>query len=205
MAFNNDELKTEDLRSKDGENPLLRFDAMMAGVKAGGLRSVSAINLLVCYIVANLSGRVKTDTITHAMEEGELANYFEVADAISRLKNSGIITECEDGTLSLGDTKGAPIELIEKDLPLTVREQSVKLCQKIIAKEDFARENKTEIIEREGGFEVLLHVSDRDTDFMRLSLFAASREQAELIRDKFISNPVSVYENLIESIFNNEE
>ena len=205
MAINNDELKTEDLRSKDGENPLLRFDAMMAGVKAGGLRSVSAINLLVCYIVANLSGKVKADTITRAMEEGELANYFEVADAIARLKNSGIIAEGEDGTLTLGDTKGAPIELIEKDLPLTVREQSIRLCQKIIAKEDFARENKTEIIARDNGFEVLLHVSDRDTDFMRLSLFAASREQAELIRAKFISNPVSVYETLIESIFSNEE
>ena len=204
MALNNDELTTQDLRSKDGENPLLRFDAMMAGVKAGGLRSISAINLLVCYIVANLSGRVKAETITTAMEEGELANYFEVADAIARLKNSKLIIENPDGTLTLGDTKGAPIELIEKDLPLTVREQSIKICQKILAKEDFARENKTEIVATDKGFDVVLHVSDKDTDFMRLTLFAATREQAEVIGEKFISNPVAVYETLIDGIFSND-
>ena len=168
MKKNNDELDSREFRS-NSDNPLLRFDAMTAGVKNGGLRSVSSINLLVCYIVANLSGKVKPDTITKA------------------------------------DTKGAPIELIEKDLPLTVREQSIKLCQKIIAKEDFERENKTEITETDKGYEVTLHVSDRDTDFMRVPLFAASREQAEVIKDKFITNPVAVYETLIDSIFSNEE
>lgn len=204
MSKNNDDIDFSELRSNNDDNPLLRFDAMMAGVKNGGLRSVGTINLLVSYIVANLSGKVKADTITAAMDESALANYFEVADSISRMKGSGVIVENEDGTLSLGDTKGAPIELIEKDLPLTVREESIKLCQKILAREKFRRENKIDIIEKENGFEVVLRVSDRDSDFMVLNLFAATREQAEVIKEKFITDPVAVYEKVIDSIFENE-
>ena len=117
---------------------------------------------------------------------------------------SGVISENEDGTLSLGDTKGAPIELIEKDLPLSVREESMKICHKILAREKFERENKVEIKEVDGRYNVEMHVSDKDSDFMVLNLFAATLEQAEVIRDKFISNPVAVYETVIESIFDNE-
>ena len=188
----------------DNKDPMLRFDALMAGVKNGGLRSKGSINLLVCYIVSTLEGRVKAETITTALEESELANYFEVAGSISRMINSGVVVENEDGTLSLGDTKGAPIDMIEKDLPLTVREESIRLCQKIIAKEDFERDNKVEITKTDRGYEVSLCVSDSNTDFMRLTLFASSVEQAEVIKDKFITNPVAVYETMIDSIFDNE-
>ncbi|MBE6720649.1 MAG: DUF4364 family protein [Ruminococcaceae bacterium] len=204
MQKDTNDFDIRELRSNNDDNPLLRFDAMMAGVKNGGLRSVGGIHLLVSYIVATLSGRVKAETITSAMEQGQLANYFEVADAISKMLSSGVIKENDDGTLSLGNTGGAEIELIEKDLPLTVREQSIKLCQTIIAKEKFRRETKVEITETEQGFDVLLCVSDVNTDFMRLNLFAATREQAEMIKEKFISDPVAVYETVIGSIFANE-
>lgn len=204
MKNNDYELDSKEFRSNNDENPMLRFDAMMAGVKNGGLRSVGTINLLVCYIVANLSGKVKADTITKAMEESALANYFEVADSIARMLKSGVIAQNENGTLSLGETNGAPIELIEKDLPLTVREESIRLCQKIIARESFERENKVEINETKGGFEVVLRVSDGDTDFMKLELYASTREQAEMLKDKFLDNPVAVYDTVISSIFDNE-
>ncbi|MBR3150051.1 MAG: DUF4364 family protein [Eubacterium sp.] len=204
MKDNDFEFDSKEFRGNNEENPLLRFDALMAGVKNGGLRSVGTINLLVCYIVASFSGKVKAETITKALEEGELANYFEVADSVSRMIKSGVIVQNDNDTLSLGNTNGAPIELIEHDLPLTVREESIKLCQKIISRETFERENKIDINEKDGGFEVVLRVSDRNTDFMRLSLFAASREQAELIKDKFLDNPVAVYETVINSIFDNE-
>ena len=204
MFINNDNIDFKELRTNNEDNPMLRFDAFTAGVKNGGLRSVSTINLLVCYIVANLSGKVRAETITGALDEGELANHFEVADSIGRMIKSGVITENEDGTLSLGDTKGAPIELIEKDLPLSVRDESMKLCHRILARESFERENKVEIKEVDGGYNVEMHVSDKDSDFMVLNLFAATPEQAEVIRDKFISNPVAVYETVINSIFDNE-
>jgi predicted nuclease of predicted toxin-antitoxin system len=199
-----DEKYFDDIENKSENeiDPRLRFDAFMAGVKDGGLRSVSSINLLVCYIVANINGKVTADNIIRTIDEGMLANHFEIADAISKLKSSGIIIESEDGTLSLIDDGLSSIELIEKDLPLTVRERSINICQKIIAREKYERENKAEIIKTDKGYNVNLHISDKDTDFMNLTLYTASEEQAELIKEKFVTNPIKVYETLIESIFN---
>lgn len=185
-------------------DPRLRFDAFTAGVKNGGLRSVTSIQMMVSYLVANINGKVTADNIIKTMDEGMLANHFEIADAISKLKKSGVVIENEDGSLKLLENSGADISLIEKDLPLSVREKAISLCQKIIAKETYKRENKVEIIKKDGGFDVTLHISDKDTDFLTLTLYAASIEQAELIKDKFITNPVKVYDTLIEAIFNNE-
>ena len=184
-------------------DPKLRFDAFTAGIQDGGLRSVSSISLIVCYIIANINGRVTADNITQTMDEGMFANHFEVADAISKLKKSGVIEESEDGALKLLNASKANIELIEMDLPLTVRENSIKLCQKIIAKEKYKRENRVEIRQKGKGYVVNLNVSDKETDFLSLNLFAATKEQAEMIKEKFISDPIKVYETLIEAIFNN--
>lgn len=188
---------------ENGANPMLQFDAFTAGVKNGGLRSVTSINMLVCYIVATVGNKVTAQNIIDTVDEGMIANHFETADAISRLKKNGVIKENEDSTLELIDKSTNAIELIERDLPLTVREKSIMLCQQIIAREVYQRENKAEIIENGNGYTVKLKISDKDTDFLSLELFAATQEQAELIKSKFVANPIGVYNTLIDSIFEN--
>ncbi len=191
---------------KGNENdPMLRFDAFMGGVNDGGLRSVSSIRVLVCYIVENINSRVTREIITQAISENGIANYFEVTDAIEKLIKSGTVIESEDGALSLNKSTGADIELVEKDLPYTIRVRSIKLVQKIIAKETYRRENEASISEEGDGFCVTMNISDGKTEFMRLKLFAPSIEQAEMIKEKFLSDPANVYESLINGIFENEE
>ncbi len=185
-------------------NPLLRFDAFMGNVKDGGLRSVTSIYILVSYLVSNLNGKVSRETLLEATNDTMLANYFEMSDAITKLINSGTIKETEDGMLCMKKQDANEVELIEKDLPLTVRERCIKACQKIIARETYERENKVSIEKTDCGYKVILNVSDKDTDFMSLTLFAPTEEQALIIKEKFISDPVKVYETLTEAIFNNE-
>ena len=183
----------------------LRFDALTAGVKPGGLRSVTTIQMLVCYLIANINGKVSAENIIQTMDESMLANHFEIANAIDQLKKKAVIGEHEDGALYLIKPTKEDIDIIEHDLPYTVRTQSMELCQKIIAKEQFKRENKVTITQEGNHYQVLLHVSDGDTDFLTLRLFAPTIDQAELIKEKFITNPVAVYDKLIEFIFDNKE
>ncbi len=194
--------KTQNL-SENEADPRLRFDAFTAGVKNGGLRSVTSINMLICYIVATIGNKVTAQNIIDTVDEGMIANHFEAADAISRLKKNGVLKENGDGTLKLVDSNANAIELIERDLPLTVREKSIKICQTIITRETYQRENNVEIVENGKGYTVRLKISDKDTDFLSLELFAATKEQAELIKNKFVADPIKVYNTLIDSIFNN--
>lgn len=183
--------------------PKMRFDAFMANVKDGGLRSVSSIYMLVCYIVANMNKRVSAATIIEAVNDAMIANYFEISDAVNKLIKAGTINEGDDKMLYMDDQDVKEIALIEKDLPLTIRQRSIKACQKVIARESYKRENKVICEQVDGGYKVHLKVSDNTTDFMNLELFAVTDTQAELIKDKFISDPATVYETLIDAIFNN--
>lgn len=183
--------------------PKLRFDAFMANVKDGGLRSVSSIYMLVCYIVANMNKRVSAATIIEAVNDAMIANYFEISDAVNKLIKAGTINEDENKMLYMDEQDVKEIALIEKDLPLTIRQRSIKACQKVIARESYKRENKVICEKVDGGYKVHLKVSDNTTDFMNLELFAVTDTQAELIKDKFISDPAAVYETLIDAIFNN--
>ena len=183
--------------------PKMRFDAFMANVKDGGLRSVSSIYMLVCYIVANMNKRVSAATIIEAVNDAMIANYFEISDAVNKLIKAGTINEGDDKMLYMDEQDVKEIALIEKDLPLTIRQRSIKACQKVIARESYKRENKVICEKVDGGYKVHLKVSDNTTDFMNLELFAVTDTQAELIKDKFISDPATVYETLIDAIFNN--
>ena len=200
-----DKMDNEKRESENIIDPRLRFDAFTAGIKDGGLRSVASINLIVCYVIANIKEKVTAQNIIDTMDEGMIANHFEVSNAISKLKSQGVISENRDGSLELNGSDKAMIDLVEKDLPLTLRDKSIKICQRLIAKETYQRENKAEITTCDGGYNVTLHVSDKNNDFMSLTLFAATLTQAEVIKEKFITNPVRVYENLIDSIFSNED
>ncbi len=182
-------------------NPMLKFDAFTYGIEDGGLRSTDAIKFMVCYIIANSNVKITTDTIVKTMVEGNIANYFEVSDAISFLQKHNNIIQDEKGFLSLTESSKNATEIVEKDLPITLRKKSIELSRKIVNKEIFSKENKVEIEKSDNGFYITLNVSDGNTDFMNLKLFVSTETQAQVIKESFLDNPLEVYENLINSIF----
>lgn len=82
-------------------NPVLDFDAFTAGIEDGGLRSSSAISILVCYILANCEKKITAQNIIDAIVDGKIANYFEVSNAISKMIKKGHFKENENGYLEI--------------------------------------------------------------------------------------------------------
>ncbi|MCH5315204.1 MAG: DUF4364 family protein [Eubacterium sp.] len=182
-------------------NPVLEFDAFTAGIEDGGLRSSSTIALVVCYIIANISDKITSKNIVDALVEGKIANYFEVSDAISRLTKSGKITQDSDGHLAITEKSRFIVDIVENDLPITIRQKSIELVRKIAKIEINQKENNVTIEKSDNDFKVTLRVSDVDSDFMALTLFVPTMAQAETIKEKFLQNPVAIYENLMNSLF----
>lgn len=182
-------------------DPALEFDAFTAGIEDGGLRSSSTIALIVCYIIANSSDKITSKTIVDALVEGKIANYFEISDAISRMIKSGKISQDSEGYLTITEKSRFSVEIVENDLPITIREKSIELVRKIAKREINKKENKVAIEQSANGFKVTLHVSDVDSDFMTLSLFVPTKAQAEMIKEKFLQSPAAIYENLMNSLF----
>ena len=113
-----------------------------------------------------------------------------------------VFKENENGYLEISKDCKFAVDIVEKDLPITIREKSIEMVRKLAEREINKKENKVEIIPENGYFKITMHVSDIDKDFMVLSLNVPTMAQAELIRDKFQQNPTEIYQNLINSIFN---
>ena len=185
-------------------NPTLQFDAFTAGIEDGGLRSSSSIAILACYIIARSTEKLTAKNVVDALVEGKIANYFEISSAISKMIKTNNLVENEDGHLSITEKCAFNVEMLENDLPITIREKAVELAAKTARLEIYKKENKA-TVEKDGDkYKVTLHVSDKDCDFMVLSLFFPSEAQAQVVKEKFQTHPGEVYENLINSIFSNE-
>lgn len=181
-----------------------QFDAIAGESESGVLRDRATIRVAVCYILENVKEDLTADIIIEAMTAGEIANYYEASAAVTDLIQDGIIDEQENGTLHLSSKGASSVEFLEDSLPKTVREKSIGAVMKLAAREMYKKQTRCTVEKAENGWRVILHVNDKENDFMTLTLYTASKEQAVVIQEKFTDDPVKVYNNLIQSIFSNE-
>ncbi|MGN0521736.1 MAG: DUF4364 family protein [Eubacterium sp.] len=182
-------------------NPALQFDAFTAGIEEGGLRSSSSIEIIACYILANCSEKITAKNIVDSLVEGKIANYFEISNAVAKMIKKGHFIEDKDGYLEITDDCRYSVDLVENDLPITIREKSVELVRKTVKQEIYKKENRVDIEKQDKGFKITMRVSDKDCDFMVLSLYVPTEAQAQVIKEKFHKHPAEVYETLMNSIF----
>ncbi len=193
--------ENENIKDDENEN-FIKFDAFTYGIEKGGLRSKAQINIMVCYIVANVNARVTAKNIVDAMVTGSIANYFEVSEAVAGAIKRGLVVEDEEGFLTATKECKKLTELVENDLPYTMRVKSIELTLKTATVDRFTKENKVEIEKTEtGSYNITMHITDKDIDFLVLTLNVPSIAEAEVIREKFLNDPVKVYDNLMNTLF----
>ena len=185
------------------ENNEPQFDAIANDMESGVLRSKDTIKVAICYILTNVKESTTEQIIIEAMTAGEIANYYETADALAELLKEKVIEKDENDFLKITEKGKTSVQFLEDNLPKTIREKSIATVSKLASRGIYKKQIHSEIEECENGFRVTLHVNDKEQDFMSLTLYVASKEQAVLIKEKFTNDPVKVYNSLINSIFKN--
>lgn len=186
------------------EKPNYDFDALPYD-SADGLRSTVDIYILICYVVANSKERLTDDVLIKTMVGGDFANYFETANTLQKLKEKGLVVENEQGFLKPANNCGYFVELVENELPYTMRKRAVQLAAKLAVKELYKKENEVEVIKNSDDYTVTMHFRDCGKDFMVLSLNVPTSAQAEMFKERFYDDPVKIYNNLIDSLFSENE
>ena len=112
------------------------------------------------------------------------------------------LVEGEDGYLSVTSKCAFNVEMLENDLPITIREKAVELAAKTARLEIYKKENKA-TVEKDGDkYKVTLHVSDKNCDLWCLA-YISRQKPGSGCKGKIPNTPRQVYENLINSIFSN--
>lgn len=175
------------------------YDAFTEGVEPGGLRNRNEIKTLICYLVSHLDTPITKAQLNDIICEEGLANYFELNQALSEVVDNGNITvsHSEDPELFITDIGKHNTVTLEKDLPYTVRENALNAAVRLQTRLRREREHKIEITRLEKGCNITMSVLDGEDELMTVTIFVADYEQALAVKEKFLSDPVKVYSNIV--------
>lgn len=177
-------------------------DTFTGGVGPGGLRTKNDIRVLLCYLLASVSAPLRQDDILSILQEYNLANYFEIMDALSYLLEKGLLFPVPDlpGFLSIGPGGREIASQLDGTLPLAIREKTVAAAANLLARARREQENRVEIKKNEKGYSVTCHVSDGEMDLMAFTLYAPDLYQARLIKRNFHRNPEVIYQVMLAAV-----
>ncbi|HPZ00028.1 MAG TPA: DUF4364 family protein [Clostridiales bacterium] len=182
------------------------FDAFTEGVKSGGLRSKSEIQLLICAMMEALDNPVSVRLISDTCQKEELANYFEVQNALSELVEKGILQpELADGEefIELTGEGEAAASVLQEDLPKSVLQTAIRSAKRQQLLERNAKDNKVRIEAYRDGFHVSFSMVERETELLSLTVFVTDRKEAEALKEKFLENPVKIYSSILTGLMIN--
>ena len=178
------------------------YDAFTEGIEPGGLRNRNEIKTLICYLVSHLDIPITKGQLNNIICEEGLANYFELNQALSEVIENGNIhiakaDENEDPELFITEIGKQNTATLEKDLPYTVREKALNAAVRLQTRLRREREHRIQITKLENGCNITMSVLDGNDELMTVTLFVADYEQALSVKEKFLSDPVTVYSNIV--------
>lgn len=176
------------------------YDAFTSGVEPGGLRNRNEIKTLICYLVSKLETPITREQLSSVICEEGIANYFELNQALSEVITTGNISANEadgDSMLYITPSGRQFSRTIEHEVPYTVRENAFNACIRLQTRLRREREHKITIEQLDNGCNITMSVVDGDDELMTITLFVADYEQANAVKEKFLSDPVKVYSNIV--------
>lgn len=179
-------------------------ETFTAGIEPGGLTEGREIRILICHILSTSAEPLGFSEMTEAVLGNGAANYFEFANALGELCDSGCVgfVKSEAGIKEYSVTeKGKAVDLtLSGDLPLSVREKAENSVVNILKRRRLAKENLVSVKKTGDGFLVYMRITDIGTDLMELSLFMPTEEQALFVKRKFLEDPAGTYTGVLSAL-----
>lgn len=179
-------------------------ETFTAGIEPGGLTEGREIRILVCHILSGVQEPMSFDEMTEAVLTDGSANYFEFADALAELTETGCIvsfkTDAGISEYTLTEKGRAAALTLQSSLPPSVRDKSLEAAKSIIQRRRIEKENLVSITRTEDGYKVHMLVTDIGTDLMELSLFMPTREQASAVKERFLGDPAGTYMEVLKAL-----
>ncbi|MDD2955907.1 MAG: DUF4364 family protein [Oscillospiraceae bacterium] len=179
----------------------MELNALTAGVEPGGLTHGYEIKILVCYLLDQIKEAMTFEQIHEALLAKGLVNYFELADALSELLESGHIrtVDCikDSDAYQLTPLGLETSHTFQSSLPTTVRDKAVRSARNLLARKKRETENLVSITRAMDGYIVDMTICDIGSDLLSLSLFMPTEEEAQQVRRRFLRDPLLVYKGVL--------
>lgn len=185
----------------------MAFDAFDEGISLGGVRNKTEVRILICYIFNAVKQPMSKDTVTDALLEKGLTNYFEASTCFDDLVKNGNIraTENDPKLFEISENGIMISEQLENTLALTVRERAYECTLALLEQEKKEKENKVIIEKVKDGYDIICSILGGESDLMSIKLHLADTDQAKTVKKNFYKNPQLFYKVMIAVMTRNKE
>lgn len=177
------------------------FNAFTGEVSLGGLRNQTHIKVLITFVVMHFNEPIKKEMLVESLTKHQLANYFEITQALDELAENGNLGITQDEMVYITPKGALSVEGLVQDLPKTVRETALADAMKLRLLEKRENENTVDIRKEGDAFFVTFRVTHKEDVLMELTVYAADREQAERLKKNFLKDPSHVYATVAAALF----
>ena len=160
---------------------------------------------LILYFMARVAAPIDFPTLTELTVCDDGIGYFEFAEAVSELVESGHLT-LEDGLYSITEKGRENGAACESSLPYSVKRncsaQLVKLNGILRRNAQVRAETEPR---PEGGYSARMFLDDDGGNLFTLELFCGSQEQANRLAESFKAEPERIYNEVLSALLEHEE
>ncbi len=159
------------------------------------------IKILILFILQRLHAPIDMDTLAELTLCDGGIGYFEFAECVAELVNTGHITE-EENTYEITEKGKRNSKITETGLPYSVRIKAEKSTFELAEKQRRAANIKTEYKSGDDGGTVNLSMADGMGPIISMELLAGNQEQAEQMERNFKKNAEAIYAEIIDILLN---
>lgn len=168
--------------------------------KIAFIRGEDEIRMLILFVLCRLTEPVPIYVLTELSECDEGVTYFDVIDCVAKLTENNHLVCDPDGNYSLTQKGRRNGELLEENLPHSVKAKAEEIAKKIQkAAERNSLIKTTHTLDKTGFCNVSLTLSDGSGEILRVGLPCANEKQAEIIKKGFRIHAEEILRYIIET------
>lgn len=172
-------------------------DTFTAGVNFGGLHSMEEIKILICYMLSSVSEPVPREMMLEIIYGGGMANFFDTGAALDDVIARNHVNESGSGLLTVTATGKEISDTLFRTLPFTIRERSVEMTLKLLARARSQKDCTVDIVPADNGQTVTCTIKEGETVLLSVTVNTADSYQANAIKQNFMQNPALLYRAVV--------
>lgn len=181
----------------------------MAEMADTEIKDVPTLNILLCYLLYRIDKPVETEQLYEIAIGTGVVNYFYYQDSIDYLTTNGLVSVIKSKSGAdcyILEKKGAECaKQLKKYVSKSYRDKLVLAALRYFARLKYEQEIKIDYEKLEDGYYTHVRCLDVSCDLMDLKLYAPDLDQAKMIGERIMRNPIGFYGKVVELALSNEE
>lgn len=167
----------------------------------GFIHDMLDVKVLLLYVMSKAKYPLDLQKIYELSYQDDGLSYFDVAQAVPQMVESGHLEEVEGGRYVITAKGREACGVTQDAIAYPVMQRAAEAVEKFNDRECRSGFVKTTVSQREGGdYSVLMSLNDEAGDLLKLELMAPNQKQAYRLANAFTKNAERVYSGIMDEL-----